>query len=58
MDNKIIKEVHQDIQVKNINELELLKTIKPNSIDLILVDPPYITSRKLGMDEMYKNAKM
>ena len=57
MNQEIPKEESQDIQVKNINGLELLKTIKPNTIDLVLVDPPYITSRKSGMDEMYQNAK-
>ena len=34
--------------VKKI-DLELLKTIESNSVDLVLTDPPYIISKKSGM---------
>ena len=30
-------------------DLELLKTIESNSVDLVLTDPPYIISKKSGM---------
>ena len=36
-------------------DLELLSTIKNNSVDLVLTDPPYIISRKSGM-QSYKNS--
>ena len=35
-------------------DLELLSTIEKNSIDLVLTDPPYIISRKSGM-QAYKD---
>ena len=38
------------IQIDNMEGLEYLKTIESNSIDLVLTDPPYITSRTTGMD--------
>ena len=31
--------------------LEFLKTIESKSVDLVLTDPPYITSRETGMDK-------
>ena len=39
------------IQIDNMEGLEYLKTIESNSIDLVLTDPPYITSRTTGMDK-------
>jgi site-specific DNA-methyltransferase (adenine-specific) len=38
----------KSIYVKKI-DLELLKTIESNSVDLVLTDPPYIISKKSGM---------
>ena len=38
----------------NETDLELLSTIENNSIDLVLTDPPYIISRKSGM-QAYKD---
>ena len=46
------------MDIHNCEGLELLKKIEQKSIDLILVDPPYITSRKTGMDEMFKIVQM
>ena len=37
--------------LKNIDGLELLSSIKSDSVDLILTDPPYITSKETGMDK-------
>jgi site-specific DNA-methyltransferase (adenine-specific) len=37
--------------------LEYLKTLDPNSIDLILTDPPYIISKSSGLDKHYNNVK-
>ena len=34
-----------------------LNTIKNNTIDLILTDPPYIISRESGMNTHYENVK-
>ena len=36
--------------IKNMDGLELLASIESDSVDLIATDPPYITSRKTGMD--------
>ena len=36
------------------SDLELLSTIEKNSVDLVLTDPPYIISRKSGM-QSYKD---
>jgi len=43
--------VMKDIYIFNKEGLEFLSEIPDNSIDLILTDPPYITSRKTGMDK-------
>ena len=45
------------IEIKNEEGLEYLSTIKNNSIDLILTDPPYITSTESGMNTLYKKVK-
>ena len=36
-------------------DLELLSTIESNSVDLVLTDPPYIISKRSGMDEYKKH---
>ena len=41
-------------EIKNINGINYLETIDSDTIDLILTDPPYITSRKTGMDTQAK----
>ena len=45
------------MDIKNIDGISYLKTIKDNSIDLILTDPPYITSSDTGMDNLHKQIK-
>jgi DNA modification methylase len=45
------------IGVYNEEGITFLKTIENKSIDLVLTDPPYITSRKTGMDEHAKKVK-
>lgn len=45
------------IEIKNEEGLKYLSTIKSNSIDLILTDPPYIISTESGMNTLYKNIK-
>jgi len=37
--------------LKNIDGLELLSSLESNSIDLVITDPPYITSKETGMDK-------
>lgn len=39
-----------NIRFENKEGLEFLKTVESDSIDLVLTDPPYITSRRTGMD--------
>ena len=48
---------HNDIEVKNIDGLEYLKTISDNSVELILTDPPYIISKNTGMNTHYNKVK-
>ena len=40
--------------VVNIDGIEYLKSISNNSIDLVLTDPPYITSSETGMGNLHK----
>ncbi len=42
-----------EITIENKEGLEFLKKIKDNTIDLVLTDPPYITSRESGMNKHY-----
>lgn len=44
----------ESVYVKT-TDLELLSTIENNSVDLVLTDPPYIISRKSGM-QSYKDS--
>ena len=43
--------------IENMCGLTYLKTLDPNSIDLILTDPPYIISKTSGLDKHYNNVK-
>ena len=45
------------MDIQNIDGLEYLKTIHNNSIDLVLTDPPYITSRETGMGNLHKQVE-
>ena len=38
------------IDIKHKEGIQFLEEVKTNSVDLILTDPPYITSRDTGMD--------
>ena len=55
--NKSIANANPSISVENMCGLEYLKTLDPNSIDLILTDPPYIISKSSGLDKHYNNVK-
>ena len=44
-------------EIKNIDGISYLETLDNDSINLVLTDPPYITSRKTGMDEHAKIVK-
>jgi DNA modification methylase len=39
------------MDIRNIEGTQLLKSLKDNSVDLILTDPPYIISRDSGMNK-------
>ena len=56
-DNIIIEEQVKTIDIKNMDGLTYLSSIDNNSIDLILTDPPYIISKKSGMDDHYNDVK-
>ena len=45
------------IEIDNVEGLKYLETIEKKSVNLILTDPPYITSKKTGMDEFAKLVK-
>jgi site-specific DNA-methyltransferase (adenine-specific) len=44
-------------EIKNEEGLQYLKSIKDNSIDLVLTDPPYIISKESGMNEHFNMIK-
>ena len=44
-------------EIKNVEGLAYLETLTNTSINLVLTDPPYTTSRKTGMDEQAKIVK-
>ena len=44
-------------EIKNMEGINYLESLCENTIDLILTDPPYITSRKTGMNEHAKQIK-
>jgi len=41
------------MEISNVDGMEFLKTVKANSVDLVLTDPPYIISRESGMNKHY-----
>ena len=43
--------------LENKDGCEFLKTIDDNSVDLIITDPPYITSTETGMGNLFKQIK-
>ena len=49
--------IHTMNAVQNTNGIDYLSNIDDETIDLILTDPPYITSRTSGMDEHAKLVK-
>jgi DNA modification methylase len=53
--NNITTNITMDIQ--NKDGLDYLSTINNNSIDLVLTDPPYITSTETGMGNLHKQIK-
>jgi DNA modification methylase len=45
----------KDISISNTEGLNFLKTsVKNNSVDLVLTDPPYLISKKTGFDDLLK----
>lgn len=51
------KEIDNDIEIKNIDGLQYLSSIKDGTVDLILTDPPYIISKETGMNSHYNKVK-
>ena len=45
------------INIINEEGLEFLKSVESNSIDLVLTDPPYVTSRDTGMNKLNEQIK-
>ena len=44
-------------EIKNEEGIHYLKSLKDNSIDLVLTDPPYIISKESGMNEHFNMIK-
>ena len=40
------------IEIKNIDRLEYLSTIPDDTINLILIEPPYIISKETGIKKI------
>ena len=55
--NDEVNNIENNIEVKNVDGMEYLKTIPDKSIDLILTDPPYIISKETGMNTHYNTVK-
>ncbi len=55
LENK--EKISTTIDIQNSDGMEYLKTIKKNSVDLILTDPPYIISKESGMNSHYNKVK-
>ena len=53
-DKPVTDTTEPNIDVKNIDGMDFLQETGNSSVDLVLTDPPYITSRKTGMDEHSK----
>ena len=51
---KPMEETSPSITIKNQEGIQFLSTIDNNSIDLVLTDPPYITSSDTGMGNLHK----
>lgn len=45
------------IEIFKMEGLEFLKSVESNSVDLILTDPPYLTSRESGMNKWNEKVK-
>jgi DNA modification methylase len=45
------------MNLQNTDGISFLNELENNSVNLVLTDPPYITSRKTGMDEHAKKVK-
>ena len=61
MDTKTEKEIESENEatydIRNMEGLEYLSSVKDKSIDLILTDPPYIISKETGMNKHYNDVK-
>ncbi len=57
--NELEEKEKEEVKIEIINDdcVKFLETIKDNSVDLILTDPPYIISKDTGMDKHYNKVK-
>ena len=46
-----------DITINHQDGLEFLRSLESKSVDLILTDPPYVTSRESGMQKWFEKTK-
>jgi site-specific DNA-methyltransferase (adenine-specific) len=57
IDDKEMLPPIKQMDVQNVDGLQYLSTIGDKTVDLILTDPPYIISKKTGMDKHYNTVK-
>ena len=57
--NEELKNINNenDCEFENMEGMQYLATIRNETIDLILTDPPYIISRETGMNIHYNKVK-
>lgn len=46
------------IQLENLDCFEFLRKLEDNSVDLVLIDPPYAISRKTGFNTGGRQVEM
>jgi len=51
------KFINIDIKINHQEGLEFLRSLEKESVDLILTDPPYVTSRESGMQKWFEKTK-
>ena len=59
MPNNVEQNSVEDLDniIKNMDGLLFLNEVKDNSVDLILTDPPYMTSKDSGMNDFYNKVE-
>ena len=46
-----------EVDIRNCDGIDLLRSLQDNSVDLILADPPYGISKDSGMNKLHERKK-